>query len=117
MSTNALPDLNDDAVIELAREGGIAWIPKLSGPRLVVLSKLPAEERARICAVLRSVLDRAQSDESSDAPGRGDQFYYRIHIYPGDSDGDRNTAHVWIIPEGKAPAELDALWQHAQPEQ
>lgn len=114
MSMNALPRLTDDAIIELAREGGIAWIPKLSGPRWLVLAKLPEEERQRICAVLRSVLPSAESDDPADPPGRGDQFYYRIHILRGESDQSDTSLQEWRIPERNAP-ELDALWQNAQP--
>ncbi|SEA98877.1 hypothetical protein SAMN02982996_03160 [Lonsdalea quercina] len=113
MSMNAQPRLTDDAIIELAREGGIAWIPKLSGPRWVVLAKLPAEERQRIRAILHSVLPSAQTDDPADRPGRGDQFYYRIHIFHGDSGGGA-PPQVWLVPERAAP-ELDVLWQNAQP--
>ncbi|MFP1743473.1 protealysin inhibitor emfourin [Lonsdalea quercina] len=114
MSMNAQPHLSDDAIIELAREGGLAWIPKLSGPRWVVLAKLPAEERKKICAILRSVLPPTQTDDPADPPGRGDQFYYRIHIFHGDSDSGGAPPQVWLVPERAAP-ELDALWQNAQP--
>ncbi|WP_368073411.1 protealysin inhibitor emfourin [Lonsdalea iberica] len=74
MSMNAPPHLTDDAIIELAREGGLAWIPKLSGPRWVVLAKLPAEERQKICAVLRSVLPPSQTDDPAERPGRAINF-------------------------------------------
>jgi hypothetical protein len=30
-------DLSDDAIIELAREGGVAWIPTLSGMRKIIV--------------------------------------------------------------------------------
>ena len=33
-------DLSDDAIIELAREGGVAWIPTLSGMRRIVVAQL-----------------------------------------------------------------------------
>ena len=32
-----VPELTDDAVVELAREGGVAFIPKLSGQRTIAL--------------------------------------------------------------------------------
>ena len=35
-----VPELTDDAVVELAREGGVAFIPKLSGQRTIALSSL-----------------------------------------------------------------------------
>ena len=35
-----VPDLTDDAVVELAREGGVAFIPTLRGQRPIALSSL-----------------------------------------------------------------------------
>ncbi|WP_322788449.1 hypothetical protein [Lonsdalea britannica] len=40
----------------------------------MVLAKLPEEERQRICAVLRSVLPSAESDDLTDPPGRAISF-------------------------------------------
>ena len=35
-----LPTLNQDTVIELAREGGFAYIPKLAGQRRIALADI-----------------------------------------------------------------------------
>ena len=40
-----VPELTDDAVVELAREGGVAFIPKLSGQRTIALSSLNEAQR------------------------------------------------------------------------
>ena len=42
-----VPELTDDAVVELAREGGVAFIPKLSGQRTIALSSLNEAQRQR----------------------------------------------------------------------
>jgi len=42
---NPVPELNDDAVIDVAREGGFAYIPKLAAPRRFALSQLSAPQR------------------------------------------------------------------------
>ena len=43
-----VPELTDDAVVELAREGGVAFIPKLSGQRTIALSSLNEAQRQRL---------------------------------------------------------------------
>ncbi|MDU5500303.1 MAG: hypothetical protein E6099_04395 [Enterobacter sp.] len=43
-----VPELTDDAVVELAREGGVAYIPKLSGQRTIALSSLNEAQRQRL---------------------------------------------------------------------
>ena len=45
-------DLSDDAIIELAREGGVAWIPTLSGMRKIVVAQLNEQQKQRIAAIL-----------------------------------------------------------------
>ena len=43
-----IPELTEDAVIELAREGGVAFIPQLSGLRRIALSALTPQQRERV---------------------------------------------------------------------
>jgi hypothetical protein len=40
--------LTDDAIIELAREGGIAFIPNLRGERRFALAQLPDPKTAGV---------------------------------------------------------------------
>ena len=47
-----VPELTDDAVVELAREGGVAFIPKLSGQRTIALSTLNEAQRQRVVNIL-----------------------------------------------------------------
>lgn len=37
-----IPELTDDAIVELAREGGVAFIPKLNKQRKIALATLTA---------------------------------------------------------------------------
>lgn len=46
-----VPELTDDAVVELAREGGVAFIPKLSGQRTIALSSLNEAQRQRLVSI------------------------------------------------------------------
>lgn len=107
---NTLPDLTDDAIVELAREGGLAWIPRLAGARRFALAALPADEREKLCSALRDALPAARTPDQPDPPGRGDQFYYRIRIHY------RSASHraegEWLVPERSAPSELEALWRN-----
>ncbi|EHD20595.1 MULTISPECIES: protealysin inhibitor emfourin [Brenneria] len=107
-----LPELNDDAVVELAREGGIAWIPKLAGPRRFALANLPESERERICAAIRNALPLARDPGKSDSPGRGDQFYYRIHISYSHPQKNHYAEAILLVPEEYAPPELEELWRN-----
>lgn len=106
-----LPELNDDAVIELAREGGLAWIPKLAGLRRFVLASVPISERERICRAILRALPQAREPGEPDGPGRGDQFYYRIHISYGHPQQQYAEA-ILLIPEDSAPPELTELWRN-----
>ncbi|MCL2892653.1 protealysin inhibitor emfourin [Brenneria tiliae] len=109
-----LPELNNDAVVELAREGGIAWIPKLAGLRRFALANLPESERERICAAIRNALPLAREPGKPDSPGRGDQFYYRIHIYFSPAENTHHIEQEFLIPEELAPSELTSLWREGK---
>lgn len=70
-----LADLSDDAVIELAREGGVAWIPALSGMRKIVVAKLNEQQKQRIATILQQSLPLGKPPGQPDSPGRGDQRF------------------------------------------
>lgn len=106
-----LPELSDDAIVELAREGGVAWIPKLAGTRRFVLASLPAPLKEQICAALRRALPQAREPGRQDSPGRGDRFYFRIHIQYPSPLGEHHVEQELLIPEELAPPELTALWR------
>ena len=108
--------LTDDAVIELAREGGIAWIPKLAAPRRFDLASIPAPLRQQLCATILSAMPQATEPGQPNAPGRGDQFYYRIHISYSDPHHQAYADVILLIPERQAPEELEALWRNGLPE-
>lgn len=107
-----LPALNEDAIIELAREGGFAWIPKLAGPRRFALASLSSSQRERICHAIRNAAPQAREPGEPDGPGRGDQFYYRIHISYCQPQQNQYTDVILLIPEDRAPPELTELWRN-----
>ncbi|MDU6925949.1 protealysin inhibitor emfourin [Franconibacter helveticus] len=111
---NELPTLTDDAVIELAREGGVAFIPRLSGLRRIILAQLNETQRQRIVNILQQTLPVAKPPGETDSPGRGDQRYYRIQI----TWTHHNSAHyadvIVLVPETKAPPELEELWRRGE---
>lgn len=104
--------LTDDAIIELAREGGIAFIPKLRSERRFALAQLPEPEKQRVCNVLEQALPLGEPEEQAATVGHGDQRYFRIQItYATHREAG---SIVILIPETVAPAELQALWRDGQ---
>ncbi|QKJ88214.1 hypothetical protein PMPD1_3291 [Paramixta manurensis] len=107
-----LPDLNDDAVIDLAREGGFAFIPKLAAERRIALAGLPLSQKQRVCAILRQAMSLGEPPSANNPAGHGDQFYFRLRIsyITAQQTGDI----VLLIPESQAPEELKKLWQEGE---
>lgn len=104
--------LTDDAIIELAREGGIAFIPGLRSERRFALAQLPEPQKQRVCNVLEQALPLGEPEEQAASIGHGDQRYFRIQI----SYATHREAGsiVILIPETVAPPELQALWRDGE---
>ena len=96
--------LHADTVLEVAHEGGVAFMPKLNAPRRIDLSPLSDERRQHICDLINGLLPYAQKPEDV---GRGDQRYYRLEVR-----GDR--ALLLTIPEARVPKGLVELWKAGQ---
>ncbi|MRS18094.1 hypothetical protein GJV08_02875 [Enterobacteriaceae bacterium RIT692] len=104
--------LTDDAIIELAREGGIAFIPKLRGERRFALAELPEPQKQRVCEVLEQAMPLGEPEDQAANIGRGDQRYYRIQIsYATHLEA---ASLVILIPEQLAPPELQSLWRDGE---
>ncbi len=105
------PELDDDSVIELSREGGIAFMPGLQRQHRFTLRDLPAPQRESLCRLVRYMAGLAHAaDGSVDAVGRGDERYYHIQVFHLDEKGDRHFAQLeWRVPESSAPPELEKL--------
>lgn len=106
-----LDSLESNTVIEIYREGGVAFIPKLSGPRRVELSGMSDDKRREICELINKTLPFAQEKENA---GRGDQRYFRLEIYY--ASAEHSASLVVIIPETETPEELVDLWKQAPPD-
>ncbi|WP_342325483.1 protealysin inhibitor emfourin [Kosakonia sp. BYX6] len=104
------PELTDDAVVELAREGGLAFIPKLAGTRRIVIAQLSAEQRQRLVDILHQALPLGQQPGKTDSPGRGDQRFYRLQITWTSQQPDM----LLLIPESKAPPSFVELWREGE---
>ncbi|MDW5502239.1 protealysin inhibitor emfourin [Pseudomonas lundensis] len=107
-----LPALNQDTVIELAREGGFAFIPKLAGQRRIALADITPEQRQRLNQLLDQALPYAQEEGQPDSPGCGDQRYFRVQI--SYSSQTLRSEIVLLIPESSAPQALIDLWKTGQ---
>ncbi|GAB2935507.1 protealysin inhibitor emfourin [Hafnia psychrotolerans] len=106
-----LDTLDSSAVIEMYREGGIAFMPKLNGPRRVELAGMSDDKRRKICQLINQSLPYAKPPEKV---GHGDQRYYRLDIHYA-TPGQSGSLMV-IIPENQIPAELVELWKAASPD-
>lgn len=51
-----LPTLDDQAVVRLSRQGGVAMIQALSRPREIEFAQCNLDQRARICSLLEGCL-------------------------------------------------------------
>ncbi|MFU9135821.1 protealysin inhibitor emfourin [Erwinia tasmaniensis] len=109
---SSLPELSDDAVIDVAREGGFAFIPRLAEPRRITLAQLDGAQKEHVCSVLRQALALGTPPGEQSTAGRGDQRYYRIEISYATPQRIGNI--VLQIPEDLAPPALVQLWQHGQ---
>lgn len=106
-----LPELNNDAIIDVVREGGFAYIPKLAGPRRFALAQLSIPQREHVCSVLRQALALGKPEDEQNGPGSGDRRYFRLEISYSRQQVNRI---VIVIPEELAPDELVRLWQDGQ---
>lgn len=98
-----LPELGDDSVVRVSRQGGVAAIHSLSRPREIEFAQCDISERTRICSVLEGCLPL-----DSVETGRADQRFYQIEVrYP-------SGEMVLKVPEDQAPGDLVHLWDKGQ---
>jgi hypothetical protein len=109
-----IPDLTDDAVVELAREGGVAFIPRLSGQRRITLSTLTETQRQRVVSILEQAFPRGQPPGEPSSPGSGDQRYFRIQIIWTQHNQAQYADMIVLVPEQEAPDSLVELWQKGE---
>ncbi|HDR2161146.1 TPA: hypothetical protein QCG56_003033 [Enterobacter cancerogenus] len=109
-----VPELTDDAVVELAREGGVAYIPQLAGLRRIALSSLNTTQRERVISILQQAFPRGQPPGQASSPGRGDQRYFRIQIVWTRHNQAQYTDMIVLVPEQEAPESLVELWQKGE---
>ena len=98
-----LPELGDDSVVRVSRQGGVAAIHSLSRPREIEFAQCDINERSRICSVLEGCLPLDSAET-----GRADQRFYQIEVrYP-------SGEMVLKVPEDQAPGDLVHLWDKGQ---
>jgi hypothetical protein len=99
-----LSGLRADAVLELAREGGVAYMPALNGPRRILLAHFDDARRQHICQLINQALPYAEAEANA---GRGDQRYFRLELRT-------ERTLILIIPEAHVPEELVELWKESR---
>ncbi|VVQ33981.1 hypothetical protein PS943_03590 [Pseudomonas fluorescens] len=102
-----LPTLDDNAVVCVSRQGGIAAIHTLTRPREIEFAQCDADQRTRICSLLEGCLLMTSS-----SAGRGDQRFYQIEVRY--RSGEQDDRMVMKVPEDQAPGELVHLWDKGE---
>jgi len=105
-----LSPLNEHTVLEVTREGGLAFIPALNVRQRVAWCDLSLPQRERLCELINPMASLAPADAGPRA-GRGDQRYYRIVILGQDPAPHAQPGLEIVVPESSAPPELATLWQ------
>ncbi|MCI0994040.1 hypothetical protein HNO91_08115 [Pseudomonas corrugata] len=102
-----LPDLDDNAVVRLSRQGGVAAIHALTRPREIEFAQCDLDQRTRIHSVLEGCLPLTSSTS-----GQGDQRFFQIEVRYRTDDQDNEM--VLQVPEDRAPGELVHLWDKGE---
>ncbi|MBC3209025.1 MULTISPECIES: protealysin inhibitor emfourin [unclassified Pseudomonas] len=100
-----LPELGDDSVLRVSRQGGVAAIHSLSRPREIEFAQCDISQRSRICSVLEGCLPLDTSES-----GRGDQRFYQIEVRYQSGEMEM----VLKVPEDRAPGDLVHLWDKGE---
>jgi hypothetical protein len=102
-----LPMLDDQAVVRLSRQGGVAMIQALSRPREIEFAQCNLDQRTRICSLLEGCLPL-----TNPSSGCGDQRFYQIEV--SYRAGELDDRMVLKVPEDQAPGELVRLWDKGE---
>lgn len=106
--------LNEHTVIELSREGGFAYIPKLAAQQRFALCDLSAEQREHLYHLVSRMALLAADAAQNRTPGSGDQRFYRILIVGHPQGEPQATQAEIVVPESCAPPELENLWKNGK---
>ena len=98
-----LPELDEDSVLRVSRQGGVAAIHSLSRPREIEFAQCDINQRSRICSVLEGCLPLDNSES-----GRGDQRFFQIEVRY------QTGEMVLKVPEDRAPGDLVHLWDKGE---
>lgn len=101
-----LPDLGENAVVRVSRQGGVAAIPGLTRPREIAFAQCEPQQRTQICSLLSGCMPLAAD---TGVAGRGDQRFYQIEL--NYRIEDRDEMQVLKVPEHDAPSGLVQLWE------
>ncbi|MEA9392475.1 protealysin inhibitor emfourin [Acerihabitans sp. TG2] len=105
-----LSPLDEHTVLDVTREGGLAFIPAFNVHQRVAWCDLPLTQRERLCALINPMASQAAADSGPSA-GRGDQRFYRILILGQDPARHLPPEFEIVVPESSAPPELAMLWK------
>ncbi|WP_407309743.1 protealysin inhibitor emfourin [Pseudomonas sp. nanlin1] len=106
---NEFPELGEDAIVRVSRQGGVAAIQALTRPREIEFAQCDPQQRSQICSLLSGCMPLAA--ETGNA-GRGDQRFYQIEL--SYRLKDQAEKRIIKVPENSAPSELVRLWDKGE---
>lgn len=108
-----LSPLNEHTVLDVTREGGLAFIPAFNVHQRVAWCDLSFTQRERLCALINPMASLVSTGGGPSA-GRGDQRFYRIQILEHDPTQHSPPGLEIVVPESSAPPELAMLWKNGR---
>lgn len=106
---NELPELGDNALVRLSRQGGVAAMPGLARPREIEFAHCDAQQRTQICSLLSDCMPLVAE---TTAAGHGDQRFYQIELHYRIEN--REEKQILKVPECNAPSGLVQLWDKGE---
>lgn len=103
------PPLDEHTIIEVTREGGLAFMPGLRVHQRFVLAELTDPRRGRLADLIRQLLPLALGPDAARSAGSGDQRYYRIRIIRHQASPPHDEDYELVIPESNAPPALEGI--------
>lgn len=101
--------LNENMIVEISREGGYAYIPKLTGLRRIFLTNMQRSQREKFYSLINQLRSYSRGKKPHSPPRGGDQRYFLIKIR--DNQPKTGDDIVLEIPEHHMPPALTQLWR------
>ena len=108
-----LPKPDSIVIVQISREGGVAYIPALASARSYMLGQCPDGLRSYIIQAVQNAAEQASPTPDLKRP---DARFFRVELLcTRDSPVPTRSSYVFDVPETYAPQELVELWKGNAP--